>query len=66
MTLTSKEHYELMEGFEKFCKPGRTDKEPKEGWARGIVYQDGTVNELFKVYRMGYAHGKAVEQREAA
>jgi hypothetical protein len=62
MTLNSQEHYDLIAGFERFCKPGRTDKEPKNMWARGIIYQDGTVNELFKVYRMGYAHGKAIER----
>lgn len=49
-----------MAQFEKDCKPGRTDKEPKEMWARGIIYQAGEVNELFKIYRMGYAFGKAL------
>ena len=65
MTLNSKEHYELMADFERLCKPGRTDKEPKDMWARGIIYQDGTVNEMFKIYRLGYAHGKAVERLAA-
>jgi hypothetical protein len=63
--LKTQEHYDLMAQFEKDCKPGRTDKEPKESWARGIIYQDGAVNELFKVYRMGYALGKAIEQQAA-
>lgn len=66
MKLTSKEHYDLMAQFERDCKPGRTDKEPKEMWARGIVYQDGHVNEFFKIYRMGYAYRKSVEVLEAA
>lgn len=65
MKLGSKEHDELMAQFERDCKPGRTDKEPRESWARGIVYQAGEVNNLFKVYRMGYALGKAVERMAA-
>lgn len=60
--LKTQEHHDLMAQFEKDCKPGRTDKEPKEMWARGIIYQAGEVNELFKVYRMGYAFGKAIER----
>jgi hypothetical protein len=60
--LKTREHQDLMAQFEKDCKPGRTDKEAKEDWARGIIYQDGHVNELFKIYRMGYAFGKATER----
>lgn len=63
--LKTKEHYDLMTQFEKDCKPGRTDKEAQEYWARGIIYQDGHVNALFLVYRRGYAYGKSIE-REAA
>jgi hypothetical protein len=37
---------------------GRFDKEPKELWKKGTVYQDGKVNELFKIYWHGYALGK--------
>ena len=65
MKLLSQEHYDLMAAFEHDCKPGRLDREPKESWPRGIVYQDGTVNELFKVYRHGYAFAKAVAQASA-
>lgn len=61
--LTSKEHYELMAQFEKdLGHLGRLDKESKELWARGIVYQDGHVNNFFLVYRQGYALGKCVER----
>lgn len=65
MTLTSKEHYELMASFEKEFGHHRLDKEGKEYWARGNVYQDGHVNELFLAYRKGCALGKAVERMSA-
>lgn len=61
--LNTSEHYELIAQFEKDCKGiGRLDKEDKTMWQRGNIYQDGRVNELFKVYRMGYAYGKAYER----
>jgi hypothetical protein len=65
--LQTKEHYELIDQFERDCKQqiGRLDKEPKDLWARGIVYQDGHVNALFLVYRKGYAFGKCVEREVA-
>lgn len=65
--LHTKEHIELMEQFERDCKShiGRVDKESKELWARGIIYQDGKTNELFLLYRKGYAFGKCVERQEA-
>lgn len=64
MKLLSKEHYELMEMFEKSFKKGsfygRLDKEDKELWSRNIIYQDGNVNNLFLLYREGYIYGKVV------
>lgn len=63
--LATQEHYELMAMFEKVAY-GRMDKEAKELWAKGRVYQDGKVNELFLMYRNGYAYGKAVHQSQAA
>ena len=58
--LNDKEHYELMEQFEKDYKGKRFDKEPKELWVSPItsIYQDGSVNELFLAYRKGYSLGK--------
>jgi len=53
----NKEYYELIYEFEKL-KLGRFDKEPKELWKKRTVYQDGKVNELFKIYWHGYALGK--------
>lgn len=58
--LHTKEHYELIEQFERDIKPGRLDMEAKQDWSRGIIYQDGQVNAMFLVYRHGYAYGKAV------
>lgn len=61
--LKTQEHSDLMAQFERDCKPGRIDKEPKAMWPRGIIYQDGTVNALFLTYRHGYAFGKSVWQQ---
>lgn len=63
--LKTKEHHELIAQFERDCKPGRADKENKDLWERGIVYQDGNVNELFIMYRKGYAFGRFVERYES-
>lgn len=60
MTITSKEHYDLMAQFEQEFSHRRTDKEDKARWAKGNVYQDGTTNELFLAYRRGYALGIAI------
>lgn len=56
MTLFSQDHYNLMTMFEREFS-GRFDKEPKEIWVKGRIYQDGTINELFLAYRKGYAFG---------
>ena len=56
--LLCKEHYDLIEMFEKTVTGFRTDKEPKELWAKGHVYQHGEYNRLFIVYREGYSYGK--------
>ena len=59
MALFSKEHYDILEMFEReFKGEGRFDKEAKEFWAKGAVYQDGTINRLFMAYRRGFAFGK--------
>lgn len=57
--LFSKEHYDLLLIFEKEFKGIRLDKEPKEMWPKGNIYQSGEVNNLFKAYRSGYAYGKS-------
>lgn len=56
--LMTKEHYKLMESFEREYKHCRLDREKdKAHWKAGYVYQDGHVNELFVAYRKGYALG---------
>lgn len=56
--LLTKEHYGLMAQFEREHS-GRFDREEKSLWPKGIVYQDGRVNELFMAYRRGYAFCEA-------
>ena len=57
MSLFSKEHYEIIEQFEKQFN-GRMDKEDKSIWSKGVIYQDGMMNQLFLAFRQGYALGK--------
>lgn len=61
----SKEHYELIEMFEKtaISKGFRKDKEPRELWSKGVVYQNGELNRLFLAYREGIAYGIAITQK---
>jgi hypothetical protein len=59
MQLNTQEHIDMMAMFERQFT-GRKDKEPKALWARGIIYQDGQLNELFLAYRKGYALARAV------
>jgi len=64
--LKTKEHEDLMAMFEREFKGRRLDKERKEFWTMGRIYQDGELNELFLAYRRGYTFGKALEQQKAA
>ncbi len=59
MTLTSKDHYELMTMFEREFSGLRLDREDKAFWAKGNVYQSGETNTLFLAYRRGFAYGRA-------
>lgn len=59
MTLLSQDHYDLIAMFDKLFKGRRLDKEDKGIWAKGRVYQDGNVNELFLAFRQGVAYGSA-------
>jgi len=62
--INSKEHYDLMDQFEKGFYYLRLDKEERKLWQNGIIYQNGETNNLFKAYREGYALGKVVERDE--
>jgi hypothetical protein len=66
MQIKSQEHYDLMTSFERTFKGRRFDRESKDIWPIGAVYQDGQVNELFKAYRMGYALHKSIANLESA
>lgn len=55
--LFKKEHYDLLSNFENQFKHHRLDKEKKDMWHAGVIYQDGRVNELFLAFRRGYAFG---------
>lgn len=57
-TLGSKAHADLIAAFEREYKGRRFDKEPKELWSGGRVYQDGPTNDLFVAYRRGAAYGE--------
>lgn len=58
MKIFDQEHYHLMAQFEREHS-GRFDREAKDLWPNGIIYQDGRVNELFLAYRRGYAFCEA-------
>lgn len=61
--LTSKDHYELMDMFEReFAGFGRLDKEDKSLWAKGQIYQHGDMNNLFLAYRKGASYGAAISR----
>ncbi len=58
MKLFSQEHYALLTQFEREHR-GRADKEDKSLWPKGIIYQDGHMNELFAAYLRGHAYAVA-------
>ena len=60
--LLSKEHYELMRQFEIEFKHERLDRENKDQWRSGNIYQSGMTNLLFTAFRKGYSLGKFVER----
>jgi hypothetical protein len=60
MTLFSQEHYDLIAMFEREFKGERLDKEVKDMWPKGYIYQNGEVNRLFLAYRQGFAFGTRV------
>ena len=58
--IKTKEHYELIDAFELQFKHKCLDKERKELWTSGAIYQNGEVNQLFLAFRLGYSYGRAV------
>ena len=56
MKIGSKEHYEILENFEKNFKYLRLDKEKnKELWSKGYVYENGDANTIYKAFLSGYS-----------
>lgn len=66
MTLLSKDHYEMIEFFDRQFSHLRLDKEPKEMWSKGRIYQNGDANDLFLAFRHGAAYGRMNEMQGAA
>lgn len=62
MQTKTREHDEMMQNFERAYSHYRLDREPKELWTNGIVYQQGELNALFLAYRQGYALAKGIYQ----
>ena len=58
MTIGSKEHYDILDGFERTYHSHRLDREEKDLWKKGQVYQNGETNTLYKAYINGYALGR--------
>lgn len=65
MKLLGKEHYDLMEAFERDHSGQRLDREDKSFWTAGHIYQSGMTNELFLAYRKGYSFRAALEPHHA-
>lgn len=62
MPLNSQENIEMVAMFDRLFKGRRLDKEDKSLWPRGIIYQDGGLNELFLAFRQGVAYGQAISR----
>jgi hypothetical protein len=62
MTLKSQAHYDLIAMFDRLFKGRRLDKEDKSLWAKGRIYQNGEVNELFLAFRQGVAYGQGIAE----
>jgi len=61
--LETKEFYELMEFFEKTkIAYGRYERESQDNWNRQIYYEDGNINECFKMFLAGCNYGIMVSR----
>lgn len=56
----TKEFYDILENFEKNFYHMRLDKESKEYWGTGQIFQNGETNNAYKAYVQGYSLGRAV------
>lgn len=60
MALFDKEHYDMLEVFEKTYRGYRTDKEDQSLWPKGRIYEHPELNLLFLAFRHGVAYGKTL------
>jgi len=60
MTIGSKEHYDILDAFDKNYSYMRLDRESKELWQSGIIYQDGETNKLYQSFILGYSLGRLI------
>ena len=58
--LWTKEHYDILESFEREHRHMRLDRVDKSEWARGYVYQAGDTNSAYREYLAGYMLGRCV------
>lgn len=59
MKIGSKEHYDILEQFEKEFYYLRLDREQnKETWKKGDVYENGETNNIYKAFILGYSVGR--------
>ena len=58
MNIGSKEHYEILDKFEKAYKHLCVEREEKALWKKGQIYTHGYVNALYQAYIAGYALGR--------
>lgn len=62
MTLGSKEHYEVIELFERVYKVVNPVYESRDIQEKGFIYANGELNKSFQDFRKGYAAAKCIYQ----
>lgn len=67
----SKEFYDMLDFFERnigklpgLYVPSGFDRENKELWVNGFVYQNGEINKLYLAFMCGYTHGLSEANEE--
>ncbi len=60
MKIGTKEFEDILESFEKNFSHMRLDKESKEYWRTGQMYENGETNNAYRAYTLGYSFGRVV------
>ena len=60
MKVGTKEFDDILANFEKNFYHMRLEKESKDFWSMGQIYQNGETNNAYKAYVMGYSFGRVV------